>query len=82
MYGDNYGPQVPSGQTDYLTKAAALLDKASETNEKKHRDYAAWLIEGRERIARQYAVLGAIQRGVLPQEMAKELFDSVTETAR
>jgi hypothetical protein len=63
---------------DYLAKAAALLDKAAETNELKCRDYWTNLNAGRERIAGQYAQLGAIQRGLLPADMAKQILDAIT----
>lgn len=82
MYNDNFGPQVPPGQTDYLAKAGALLDKVAESNEQRSHPYASSKDEHRERIAHQYMVLGAIQRGVLPTEMAKELFDSIDGKAR
>lgn len=64
--------EVPPGETDYLAKAAALLDKAAESNERQ-----GPIDKTRERIARQYALLGAIQRGVLPSEMAEPLFESL-----
>lgn len=82
MYNDNFGPQVPPGQTDYLAKAGDLLDKAAESNERNGDVMRSTRDDRRQQLAHRYALLGAIQRGVLPTEMAKDLFDSVTGSAR
>lgn len=64
---------------EYLQEAARLLRKAAEENEKAHRpdsrfpSFQRSLIEGRERIAMKFAELGAIEAGVIPQEMLGEL---------
>jgi hypothetical protein len=73
---DRSGPRVPAGETDYLAKAAALLDKVAEGNESPTVGSATRGVT-RERLAHQYTLLGAIQRGVLPTEMARDLYESV-----
>lgn len=62
----------------YLEEAAVLLRKAAEENEKKNRPDGFSitqrdLIAGRERIAMKFAQLGAIEAGVIPAEMARDL---------
>lgn len=74
---DDYKYGVPSGETDYLKSAAALLDKAAQKNEQNIGSN-----DTRIQIARQYTILGAIQRGVMPAEMAKQLLASVTGQVR
>ncbi|MFI1194132.1 hypothetical protein ACH4T9_12855 [Micromonospora sp. NPDC020750] len=80
MYGYNSDTttKVPAGETDYLAKAGDLLAKAAEANEQENRSYRILLIQGRERIAAQYAQLAAIQRGQLPTSLAKVLLDHLT----
>ncbi|MFD7185513.1 hypothetical protein ACFV90_36825 [Streptomyces sp. NPDC059904] len=57
----------------YLEEAADLLRKASEANEIKNGDYATRLAEGRERIARHFATLAAIDKGLLPAEITSDV---------
>jgi transposase-like protein len=60
----------------YLEEAAALLRKAAETNEKTckfYTDGSGALNSNRERIAMKFAQLGAIERGILPVEMAEQI---------
>lgn len=59
--------------SDYLREAAELLRRSSESNEQCHKRYPATLNEGRERIAAQFAELAAIERGILPSSLAREL---------
>jgi hypothetical protein len=67
----------------YLEEAAALLRKAAETNEVDNRsDFRHQsLIAGRERIAMKFAQLAAIDRGVLPVEMAELILTQAREEA-
>lgn len=74
---DDYKYGVPSGETDYLKSAADLLDKAAQKNEQNIGSNDA-----RIQIARLYMIAGAIQRGVMPAEMAKQLFASVDSKGR
>jgi len=65
----------------YLEEAADLLRKAAATNETSH-DLAwsagrAALNEGRERIADAFADLAAIDKGLLPADLAREVLDRV-----
>lgn len=94
MNYDGYGPyradndqptsttRVPAGETDYLAKAAALLDKAATDNERANNHSARLLGEGRERIAGLYAQLGAIQRGQLPADLVKQILDHIAGGTR
>ncbi|WP_030888325.1 hypothetical protein [Streptomyces sp. NRRL S-1868] len=61
----------------YLEEAAALLRKSADTNEKKYAAYDSFLMEGRERIAKQFAVLAAIDRGLLPAELTETVLDAL-----
>ena len=69
--------------TDYLDEAAALLRKAAVDNEKERissgfsRAFDT-IIEGRERIAMKFAQLAAIEKGLVPKEMADEFVAGVT----
>lgn len=64
----------------YLEKAAELLQKAAETNEHTHRNMPTTLNQGRERIAKQFALLGAIDLGVLPISVAENLAADLAAT--
>lgn len=55
--------------SQYLEEAAALLRKAAAANEQENRGLSVSLMQGRERIAAQFAVLAAIEAGVLPAEV-------------
>jgi hypothetical protein len=61
----------------YLEEAAELLRKAAQANEEDNEDYPSLLIEGQERIAREFAVLAAIDKGLLPIEIAQDVIESV-----
>ncbi|MFG3702361.1 hypothetical protein ACGF5C_31440 [Micromonospora sp. NPDC047620] len=86
MYGTTYDEsgttRVPAGETDYLAKAADLLEKAAAANERENAGYRALLMQGWERIAGQYAQLGAIQRGQLPASLAHVMFEQLSGTTK
>lgn len=65
----------------YLEEAAVLLRKSAETNERKNAEYARGLMEGRERIAKQFAVLAAIDKGMLPAELTETVLDAIRRAA-
>jgi hypothetical protein len=66
-------PNYDSQPSRYLEEAAGLLRKAAETNEAKYRDYKGVLNEGRERIAMKFAQLAAIEKGLLPTDLAQDI---------
>lgn len=66
----------------YLEEAAALLRKSADTNEKRNADYGDGLMQVRERIARQFAVLAAIDRGLLPAELTETVLDALRKAQR
>jgi len=57
----------------YLEEAAQLLRKSADANEQENRGYPRSLQEGRERIAREFATLAAIDKGLVPVELAADL---------
>lgn len=59
---------------DYLEEAAKLLRKASEANESRNsgRYDVAELRTGRMEIAREFAKLAAIKRGIAPADLEAE----------
>lgn len=61
----------------YLEEAAELLRKAAKTNEEDNEDYPSLLVEGRERLAREFAVLAAIDKGLLPIEITEDVIESL-----
>jgi hypothetical protein len=61
----------------YLEEAAELLRKSAQTNEEDNEDYPSLLVEGRERIAREFAVLAAIDKGLLPIEITEDVIESI-----
>lgn len=61
----------------YLEEAAALLRKAAQTNEGVNARFDPSLNKGRERIARLFAELAAIELGVIPASLAKDLIDRI-----
>lgn len=64
--------------TRYLEEAAALLRKSAETNEKANRSYPGLANDGRLRIAREFAALAAIDKGLLPAEMVQDVLRAIT----
>jgi hypothetical protein len=66
--------------SSYLEAAAALLRKAAEDNESycARHSLTDRLERGRERIAMKYAQLAAIEKGLLPAEMAAEMTADLT----
>jgi hypothetical protein len=72
---------------DYLAEAAELLRKAASTNEKEYGpagrvSVARHLNEGRERIAVKFALLAAIEQGLLPAEMIAPLIAELTDSGK
>lgn len=68
----------------YLEEAAQILRNASATNEQTiskygdHRNYAAKRIE----IAREFATLAAIDKGLLPAEVTTEVLQALVAKTR
>jgi hypothetical protein len=63
----------------YLEEAAELLRRSSTANEQKHATYPASLEQGRERIAREFATLAAIDKGLLPAEIAADILRTIAD---
>jgi hypothetical protein len=63
----------------YLEEAASLLRKASTEHERHYADglYVSSANEGRERIARGFAALAAIDKGLLPAEITQDVIAAV-----
>jgi len=61
----------------YLEEAAELLRKAAKTNEEDNEDYPSLLVEGCERLAREFAILAAIDKGLLPIEITEDVIESL-----
>jgi hypothetical protein len=59
----------------YLEEAADLLRKAADGNEQRFANSVLphGVIEGRERIARGFAALAAIDKGLLPAEITQDV---------
>lgn len=83
MYGTAYGEpattRVPDGETDYLSKAAELLERVSAVNERRS-SYPTQQERVRLDLAERYAQLGAIQRGQLPASLARVMFEQLSGT--
>lgn len=67
---------------EYLEEAAKLLRKAAEANEIDNHNLPRLANEGRERIAMQFAQLGAIEQGLIPAEMVSDLIALATRPHR
>ncbi|MFB6805446.1 hypothetical protein [Streptomyces sp. NPDC056387] len=63
----------------YLEEAAALLRKSAEANERDCAGYPASLAKGRERIAREFASLAAIDNGLLPAEVTADVLRAIAD---
>ncbi|MCG3039192.1 hypothetical protein L7D48_01160 [Streptomyces sp. S1A] len=63
----------------YLEEAAALLRKSAQKNEESNAKYSTQLMEGRERIAQQFATLAAIDKGLLPADVIEDVLRTVAE---
>lgn len=63
----------------YLEEAAALLRKAAEDSEKANAHSSGLLAQGRMRIADKFAALGAIEAGVIPAALLRDLLDRIPE---
>jgi len=61
----------------YLEEAAGLLRKSAQANEEQNATYPALLEQGRERIAREFAILVAIDKGLLPIEITEDVIESL-----
>jgi hypothetical protein len=59
--------------SEYLRKAGELIDKVSARNEKVFIKYAT--DEMRMRLATAYAMLAAIEKGLLPEQVAEQVYD-------
>lgn len=62
--------------------AARLLQKAADVNETQWRNAPGKLGEGRERVAKGFAVLAAIDKGLLPAPVADDLAGWMTDASR
>lgn len=58
----------------YLEEAAELVRKAAKGNEVRNSPYPVLLDRGRLECARQFAMLAAIDKGLLPVELAEEVY--------
>ncbi|QYN17561.1 hypothetical protein [Amycolatopsis sp. DSM 110486] len=58
----------------YLAKAAELLERAADSNEKTNRDYSSTLYNQRMAIADAYAKLAAVDKGLMPAEIAEQVY--------
>ncbi|MBA2951610.1 hypothetical protein [Streptomyces himalayensis] len=63
----------------YLEEAAALLRRAAEINEQKNGSMPFNRMAGQERIAREFATLGAIDKGLLPAEIVQDVLRALTD---
>lgn len=55
----------------YLDAAAALIKKASDDNEARK---SSWLDSGRKEYAKLYALLAAVDKGLMPEAVAEEIY--------
>ncbi|MFB7707929.1 hypothetical protein [Streptomyces sp. NPDC056105] len=65
----------------YLEEAADLLRKSSVANEITHSEFPIRLTEGRERIARHFATLAAIDKGLLPADITSDVIAALVSRA-
>ncbi|MFF5424410.1 MULTISPECIES: hypothetical protein [unclassified Streptomyces] len=63
----------------YLEEAADLLRKAAATNETRHAQYTLPLMEGRERIAKAFTALAAVDKGLLPSELLDDVLSQLRD---
>jgi hypothetical protein len=61
----------------YLEEAADLLRKSARSNEDRNATYPELLSQGRERIAREFVTLAAIDKGLLPAEIVGTVVDAI-----
>lgn len=66
----------------YLEEAADLLRKAVEANERQNISCPNALRLGREQIAKQFGELAAIDKGLVPAEVARQLLAQHAEDYR
>jgi hypothetical protein len=68
--------------SEYLQAAANLLAKAAAENEQRNaRAMSNTYIEINERLAKGYALLSAIDRGVLPPSVAEGMYAHLAQVA-
>lgn len=60
--------------SEYLAKAAELIDRAAASNETNNKKWEDSLHNGRLQIATAYAMLAAIEKGLLPEPIAEEVY--------
>jgi hypothetical protein len=58
----------------YLEAAAELIKKASDHNEKSNIGYESVRNSGRVEYAKLYALLGAVDKGLMPEVVAEEIY--------
>lgn len=63
----------------YLEEAAALLRKSAGSNEALHASQPHTCNAGRERLAREFATLAAIDNGLLPAELTVDILRAITD---
>lgn len=63
----------------YLEEAANLLRKAVATNEANNGRYLSTLNSNRVELAREFAGLAAIEKGVVPDWMAADVLDRIAK---
>lgn len=63
----------------YLEEAADLLRKAVTEHEQTYGRSGYQMAEKRERIAREFATLAAIDKGLLPADITADVLRSITE---
>ena len=85
MYGSTYDEpattRVPNGEVDYLAKAAEQLNKvANSIDTKESRSGMGSYRDERKQLADQYAQLGAIQRGQMPADLARVMFEQFNKS--
>lgn len=68
--------------TNYLEAAAALVKQAVEASEKENRDYPSILAAERVKHAKVYALLGAIDKGLMPEPVAEEIYSQLRSSNR
>lgn len=82
MYGSTYDQpamtRVPDGETDYLAKAAELLALVAKANERDRDSFSNAREKTRLEVASRYADLGAIQRGQMPADMARRMYEQLS----
>lgn len=58
----------------YLEAAAELVKKAAEDNERRHASSPSFRESGQVEFAKLYALLAAIDKGLMPEAVAEEIY--------